>query len=181
MGRRVAFKVSKARVSFPRRESYGLEARFKVTTHLVLLQILLVGCWITFSFFTMFKLFLASWFLQVWVESEELEALRRAAIQRALPRWSSFKRHVHLVHFGNVHVANKNQLWVFQRWLLHCGWGEEAEQVILNRSSWTIKDFVTQRVLQYKTYLNSVDSLMSPYYSDRKNAQNRVVYFMCQT
>ena len=43
-------------------------------------------CWITFSFFTMFKLFLASWFLQVWVESEELEALRRAAIQRAPPR-----------------------------------------------------------------------------------------------
>ena len=86
VGRRVAFKVSKARVSFPRRESYGLEARFEVTTHLVLLQILLVGCWITFSFFTLSKLFLASWFLQVWVESEELEALRRAAIDRAPPR-----------------------------------------------------------------------------------------------
>jgi len=51
VGRRVEFKVSKARVSFPRKESYGLEARFKV-----------------------------------WVESEELEALRRAAIHRAPPR-----------------------------------------------------------------------------------------------
>ena len=77
VGRRVAFKVSKARVSFPRRESYGLEARFKVTTHLVLLQILLVGCWITFSFFTMSKLFLAScssrcgWKARSWRRSEE--------------------------------------------------------------------------------------------------------------
>ena len=30
VGRRVEFRVTKARVSFPRRESYGLEARFKV-------------------------------------------------------------------------------------------------------------------------------------------------------
>ena len=30
VGKRVEFKVVKARVSFPRRESYGLEARFKV-------------------------------------------------------------------------------------------------------------------------------------------------------
>ena len=30
VGKRVEFKVIKARVSFPRRESYGLEARFKV-------------------------------------------------------------------------------------------------------------------------------------------------------
>ena len=30
VGRRVAFEVTSARVSFPRRESYGLEARFKV-------------------------------------------------------------------------------------------------------------------------------------------------------
>ena len=30
VGRRVEFRVTKARVSFPRKESYGLEARFKV-------------------------------------------------------------------------------------------------------------------------------------------------------
>ena len=87
VGRRVAFKVSKARVSFPRRESYGLEARFKVihccfSSANPLCSML---CWKTFSFF-MSKLFFASWFLQVWVESEELEALRRAAIHRAPPR-----------------------------------------------------------------------------------------------
>ena len=34
VGRRVEFRVTKARVSFPRRESYGLEARFKVNQHL---------------------------------------------------------------------------------------------------------------------------------------------------
>ena len=34
VGRRVEFRVTKARVSFPRRESYGLEARFKVKQHL---------------------------------------------------------------------------------------------------------------------------------------------------
>ena len=35
MGRRVTFKVTKARVSFPRRESYGLEARFKVNIRIM--------------------------------------------------------------------------------------------------------------------------------------------------
>ena len=35
VGRRVEFEVTKARVSFPRRESYGLEARFKVIQVLV--------------------------------------------------------------------------------------------------------------------------------------------------
>ena len=34
VGRKVEFRVTKARVSFPRRESYGLEARFKVNQHL---------------------------------------------------------------------------------------------------------------------------------------------------
>ena len=34
VGRKVEFRVTKARVSFPRRESYGLEARFKVNQNL---------------------------------------------------------------------------------------------------------------------------------------------------
>ena len=79
VGRRVTFKVSKARVSFPRRESYGLEARFKVihccfSSANPLCSML---CWKTFSFFTMSKLFLAScfsrcgWKARSWRRSEE--------------------------------------------------------------------------------------------------------------
>ena len=86
VGRRVAFKVSKARVSFPRKESYGLEARFKVTN--CCFSSANPPCWMLDNFLLVHhvQVVLSLLFLQVWVESEELEALRRAAIQRAPPR-----------------------------------------------------------------------------------------------
>ena len=75
VGRKVEFRVTKARVSFPRRESYGLEARFKVNQNL---------CVFVFSVCEHLIWYVV--LFQVWVESRELEMLRRSTIDCALPR-----------------------------------------------------------------------------------------------
>ena len=44
VGRKVEFRVTKARVSFPRRGSYGLEARFKVNQNLCVFVLSVCVC-----------------------------------------------------------------------------------------------------------------------------------------
>ena len=86
--------MTKARVSFPRRESYGLEARFKVIQVLVQgtptrSQLPTVVGWVSFQNQNQIIGSLRSGSRptpQVWVESRELEMLRSSTIDRVAPR-----------------------------------------------------------------------------------------------
>ena len=76
MGRRVSFSVTGARVSFPRRGSYSMEAVFKVSQHCSGVQCCRVDTG-------------AVWCCQVWVQSQELAAVRRRVLGKPLPRYTA--------------------------------------------------------------------------------------------